>query len=163
MPKKKYPYQVVLDARAEKKREASLLVKSRREQLEAARAKLDLLGLAFEECRRRRVTAQHALKELSSGPAKGYQLVEHLDYVEELKQGEAEAGALVKEQLAVVTRAVGLLEQAGMALVEAARDEQAAEKHLEGWLRERHREEERAEQKRLDEIGSIFHSRRHTS
>jgi len=163
MPKKKYPYQVVLDARAEKKREARLLVESRREQLEEARARHKPLCLDFKERRRRRVAAEHALKELSSGPAKGYQMVEHLDYVEELKEFEAAAAALFKEQLAEVTRAVGLLEQAGVALVEAARDEQAAEKHLEGWLRERRREEERAEQKQLDEIGSIFHGRRQTS
>ena len=160
MSKKKYPYQVVLDARAEKKREASRLVQTCYDQLELAKAEAERLRLAAGDCRRLRVDAQLELNELSSGPAKGYQLVEHLGYVAGLKQFEAEAEARLAAQQAVVARAAGELERALAALVEAARDEQASEKHLEDWLRERRREEERAEQKRLDEIGSIFHGRR---
>jgi uncharacterized NAD(P)/FAD-binding protein YdhS len=160
MPKKKYPYQVVLDDRAEKKREACRLVETCREQLELAEAESERLRLAADECRRLRMAAQRELTELSSGTVKGYQIVEHLDYVAELKHREAESKARVAEQQVVVARAASVLERAMTMLVEAARDEQASEKHLEDWLRERRREEERVEQKRLDEIGSIFHGRR---
>ena len=160
MPKKRYPYQVVLDARVEKRCEASRLVKTCREQLELADEKLESLRLDVVGCRRLRADAQRELTELSSGPAKGYQMVEHLDYVAELKQRESEAEARLAEQQMVVARAAAVLERALTALVEAARDEQASEKHLKDWLCERRREEERAEQKRLDEIGSIFHGRR---
>ena len=160
MQKKKYPYRIVLEARAEKKREAGRFAATCRKRLERAEEELTRRAHAVEDCRRQREAAQRALDEMSVGPAKARHVVEHLEYLAELKQKQGEAEASVIEQRAEVGRAVGTLEQAVSALAEAARDEQAAENHREDWHRERRREEERAEQKRLDELGSIFHGRR---
>jgi flagellar export protein FliJ len=160
MPKKKYPYQVVLDVRAEKKREAGRVVASCREQLEEAEAELARRVRAVEESRRLHADAQQVLDELSTGPAKVRHVVEHREYVAELKHKERESEARVAEQRVEVARAAGALERAMSALVEAAREEQAAENHLADWRREQRREEERAEQKRFDEIGTAFYGRR---
>lgn len=160
MQKKKYPYQVVLDARAEKKRQAELFVKSCREQLEQAEEELACRVRAVEGCARVCAAAQQALDELSRSPAKARLVVEHLEYIAELQQQQGEAEARAVEQREVVARAAGTVEQALSALTEAARDEKAVENHREDWRHERRREEARAEQKRLDEAGSILHGRR---
>lgn len=153
MKKDRYRLESVLDERRRAKDSAIGRLVEQRENLSRAEADLELRQHAVANCREQtRLTVMKMSEQANRGIAAG-RLVEYRAQLSDLREREDQLRRQVEQQRDVVRRAEAAVEQARHALTAAAQDERVIEKHRESWAANLRREENKREQKTLDEVG----------
>lgn len=159
MKMKKYRLQTVLEIRNRAKDEAARMVALRLQQLEQAEIELNRRQKNLQACFEKQNQANSLMaQELNKGlPA--HSILNHRNYLDDLRKLESELKAEIEKQLQVVANAEKELETARGKLVESARQLKAIEIHKTNWQTSEQSEKNRREQKLSDEIGAILHGR----
>ena len=160
MKAKKYRLETVLGIRGRAKDEAAKGVAARLQQLEKAEEELNYRRRRLQACYERQDQAQTLMNtELNKG-LQARSILEHQNYLNDLRKTEAQLQEEVEKQIQTVARAEKELEAAREKLIEAARELKAIEVHKTNWQDSERAQENRRSQKISDEIGAILHGRR---
>lgn len=163
MKTKKYRLQTVLEIRSRAKDKAAQLVALRMQQLEQAEIELNRRQRNLQACFDKQNQAVSIMNEELNKGSQTHNILQHRNFLDDLRKLEIELKAEVEKQLQVVAKAEKEVESAREKLLESARDLKAIEVHKTNWTTFERSEENRREQKLSDEIGAILHGRKKTS
>ena len=154
--KQKYNLAAVLKLRERTREAAADDARRRQEALREEQAKLEQCLVRVLECRRQQQIARDRTVNAANQAVAVKKLTDNHFYLIELRRLEQQLIAASNQQKSAVNQARQAVDHALAALVEATKEVRVIEKHRENWLQQLKLDENRREQKMLDEIATSY-------
>lgn len=160
MKKTKYRLQTVLEIRTQKKEEAAKGVAVCLANLENEEIELKRRINILQDCLENQRKAKIKMNEQFYKGLSAHTVLQHRNYIEDLKVSEIELKSEVEQQKQILETAKMQLEISRRDLIESTKELQAIENHKSNWKEVEINKKNKREQKISDEIGLILHGQK---
>lgn len=160
MKKTDYRLQTVLEIRTNKKDEAAKGVAACLATLEEEEIELNRKQNALDHCHEMKIKADYQLNKLINKGLAAHLVLQHRNYLNDLKSLEIKLESELEEQKHNVETAKRYLEISRLKLIESTKELQAIENHKSNWKTSEYVRKSKKEQKLSDEIGLILHEQK---